>query len=152
MPASAPGGHELVPSQLTDWAALLEPVALELLGEPARRPASGEWRYRRKGSLAVHVGGQRRGSWRDHEADKGGGVLDLLAYLEGLDRAAALEWLRHRGLLDGPRTAQGRVPRRSRGRDGASVHRPLENRSTGRTAQGQTRDSAPGRGIRAVQR
>ena len=53
----------LVPRPLTetDWAALLEPVARELLGDPVRRPASGEWRYRRKGSLAVHVAGTRRG-------------------------------------------------------------------------------------------
>ena len=58
------------------------------------------------------------------------------------------KWLRHRGLLDGTRTAQGRVPRRSRGRDGGISTPALENRSTGRTAQGQTRDSAPGRGIR----
>ena len=100
----------LVPRPLTetDWAALLEPVARELLGDPVRRPASGEWRYRRKGSLAVHVAGPRRGTWRDHEADVGGGVLELLAHVEGLTRPEALEWLRHRGLLDGPRTDAGR--------------------------------------------
>ena len=100
----------LVPRPLTetDWAALLEPVARELLGDPVRRPSSGEWRYRRKGSLAVHVAGPRRGTWRDHEADVGGGVLELLAHVEGLTRPEALEWLRHRGLLDGPRTDAGR--------------------------------------------
>ena len=104
----------LVPRPLTetDWAALLEPVARELLGDPVRRPTSGEWRYRRKGSLAVHVAGPRRGTWRDHEADVGGGVLELLAHVEGLTRPEALVWLRHRGLLDGPRTGQGRGPRR----------------------------------------
>ena len=82
----------LVPRPLTetDWAALLEPVARELLGDPVRRPASGEWRYRRKGSLAVHVAGPRRGTWRDHEADVGGGVLELLAHVEGLARPEAL--------------------------------------------------------------
>ena len=95
----------LVPRPLTetDWAALLEPVARELLGAPVRRPASGEWRYRRKGSLAVHVAGPRRGTWRDHEADVGGGVLELLAHVEGQTRPEALVALRHRGLLDGPR-------------------------------------------------
>ena len=106
----------LVPRPLTetDWAALLEPVARELLGDPVRRPTSGEWRYRRKGSLAVHVAGPRRGTWRDHEADVGGGVLELLAHVEGLTRPEALVWLRHRGLLDGPRTGQGRGPSVSR--------------------------------------
>ena len=75
----------LVPRPLTEtnWAALLEPVALELLGDPVRRRPSGEWRYRRKGSLAVHVAGPRRGTWRDHEADVGGGVLELLAASPG---------------------------------------------------------------------
>ena len=73
----------------TDWAALLEPVARELLGDPVRRPASGEWRYRRKGSLAVHVAGPRRGTWRDHEADVGGGVLELLALGEGIGCSAS---------------------------------------------------------------
>ena len=52
--------------------------------------------------------GPRRGTWRDHEADVGGGVLELLAHVEGLTRPEALEWLRHRGLLDGPRTDAGR--------------------------------------------
>ena len=123
----------LVPRPLTetDWAALLEPVARELLGDPVRRPASGEWRYRRKGSLAVHVAGPRRGTWRDHEADVGGGVLELLAHVEGLNRAEALEWLRHRGLLDGPRTGQGRGPSGLSGRGGVSVHRSPEKRLYG---------------------
>ena len=38
----------------------------------------------------------------------GGGVLELLAHIEGLTRPEALVWLRHRGLLDGPRTDAGR--------------------------------------------
>ena len=90
-----------------DWAGLLEPVAQELLGEPVRRSAGGEWRYRRKGSLAVNVDGPRRGTWRDHEAGVGGGVLDLLAHVEGLGRNNALAWLRERGrALDGPPAGQ----------------------------------------------
>ena len=87
---------------MADWTALLEPVAQELLGEPARQTRSGEWRYRRKGSLAVYVDGPRRGTWRDHEAGVGGGVLALLEHIEGVDRAGALAWMRDRGLLDGP--------------------------------------------------
>ena len=98
---------------MTDWSGLLEAVAQELLGEPVRRSAGGEWRYRRKGSLAVHIDGPRRGNWRDHEAGVGGGVLDLLAHVEGLERDDALVWLRERGLLDGPPPAAGR-PRRPR--------------------------------------
>ena len=108
-----------------EWPALMEPVALELLGEPRRR-AAATWRYRRKGSLAVHVGGPRRGTWRDHEADEGGGVLELLAHVEGLDRAGALAWLRLRGLLD----AGNRPP--------ASMARPGSNE----TAAGRGRTPA----------
>ena len=94
---------------MADWNALLEPVAQELLGEPVQRTRSGEWRYRRKGSLAVHVAGPRRGSWRDHEAGVGGRVLDLLAHVEGLDRDGALAWMWDRGLLDGqPRRLSAR--------------------------------------------
>ena len=55
----------------TDWEALVEPVALALLRDPKRR-TSTEWRYGRKGSLAVHVAGRpardlvrlRGGGWR----------------------------------------------------------------------------------------
>ena len=95
----------------TDWPGLLEPVAQELLGEPVRRSTGGEWRYRHKGSLAIHVDGPRRGRWRDHEAGESGGVLALLKHVEGLEREDALAWLRERGLLDGP-PAGG--PRRAR--------------------------------------
>ena len=140
----------LVPRPLTetDWAALLEPVARELLGDPVRRPSSGEWRYRRKGSLAVHVAGPRRGTWRDHEADVGGGVLELLAHVEGLNRPEALEWLRHRGLLDGPRTDAGRGASRFSGR-AAARHRTLpKNGSTGLSGPGENPARAEKRDVR----
>ena len=52
-----------------DFAALLPDVARLLLGDPPRIEAGGAtWRYRGRGSLAVHVGGARAGTWRDHEA------------------------------------------------------------------------------------
>ena len=81
-----------------DWPEILKAVGLEVLGQPAERRRN-EWRYGRHGSLALHVGGQRAGSWRDFEAGRGGGVLDLLRHYEGLDKPEALEWLRARGLL-----------------------------------------------------
>ena len=86
-------------------------MSTELLGEPVRRSTGGEWRYRHKGSLAIHVDGPRRGRRRDHEAGESGGVLALLKHVEGLEREDALAWLRERGLLDGP-PAGG--PRRAR--------------------------------------
>ena len=62
-----------------DFAALMRPVAEALLGEPnARLSTVREWRYRTHGSLVVHVDGEYSGTFRDHEADAGGGVLDLV--------------------------------------------------------------------------
>jgi hypothetical protein len=39
------------------------------------------------------------GRWFDHENDVGGGVLDLIRHKHGFDAAAAMDWLRHEGLL-----------------------------------------------------
>ena len=119
---------------MTDWPDLLEPVARELLGEPSRRTTSGEWRYGRKGSLAVHVAGHRAGTWRDHEADAGGGVLDLLEHVEGIDRAEALVWLRRRGLLDGAQPP-GDAASRLAGAGVARHRGPPDNRSAGTLAR-----------------
>ena len=133
----------------TDWEALVEPVARALLGDPQRRTRT-EWRYRRKGSLAIHVAGPRRGRWWDYEAGVGGGVLDLVEHVEGLDRAGALSWLRQRGLLTGggqgrrfgPGARQTSSSHR-RARPGVSGQgRPPENRSTGRTGPGFSPDDA----------
>ena len=66
---------------MTDWPALLKDVARRLLGDPERTEHGGEtWRYRTRGSLAVHVGGAQRGLWRDHEAAVSGTVLDLVQH------------------------------------------------------------------------
>lgn len=55
-----------------DWSAISGDVALALLGEPnARLSTVREWRYGRRGSLAVHVAGDRAGTWRDFESDCG---------------------------------------------------------------------------------
>ena len=86
-----------------DFAALMPDVARALLGEPnARLSTARELRYGRHGSLAVHVGGEYAGTWRDHEADAGGGVLALVAREAGArDSREAMAWLRDAGLLDG---------------------------------------------------
>ena len=82
-------------SSSVDWPALAQAVALELLGEPKRR-GPREWRWGNRGSFALRLD---RGTWQDFESGKSGGVLDLVAHLEGIDRADAIEWLRNRGLL-----------------------------------------------------
>ena len=75
-----------------DWPPLIRQAALSVLGEPAKRHR-GEWRYRSRGSLVVHVEGPRAGTWKDFEGDNGGGVLDFLEHFLGLDHARAFAWL-----------------------------------------------------------
>ena len=85
-----------------DWPALMPDVARALLGEPnARLSTARELRYGNHGSLAVHVGGERAGTWRDHEAGEGGGVLALVVRERGGSEREAMAWLRDAGLLDG---------------------------------------------------
>ena len=70
-----------------DWPGIAGDVARALLGEPnARMSTARELRYGQHGSLAVHVGGERAGTWHDFEAGEGGGVLDLVARECNCDR------------------------------------------------------------------
>lgn len=81
---------------MTNFVDLMEPVARRLLGDPNPHLSSkDEWRFGTRGSLSVKVGGPHKGTWNDHEAATGGGVLDLIAREKDGDRRAAVEWLRH---------------------------------------------------------
>ena len=120
------------------WSDLLPAIARHLLGDPPAIEAGGSWRYGKRGSLAVHVDGPRRGTFRDFEAGKSGGVLDLVLHLveHVNDRTAAAAWLRAEGLLaphaqtpverrtpvhpSGPRP-RPRAPARRCGRQGAGL-------------------------------
>ena len=83
-----------------DWPALLPDVARRLLGEPTRIEHGGDtWRYRKRGSLSVHVGGDAYGTWHDFEADDSGGTLGLVEHVLGCDRGAALRWLTDADLI-----------------------------------------------------
>lgn len=95
-----------------DWAALMEPVARALLGEPSSRKGH-EWRYGTKGSLAIHVAGKRRGTWYCFETGKGGGVRDLVKRERGGD---AIQWLADNGFIqpDGSPRYEDRAPARQR--------------------------------------
>ncbi|MGH6755220.1 MAG: hypothetical protein ACREDP_23955, partial [Bradyrhizobium sp.] len=78
-----------------DFAKAIEPVARQLCGEVnLRLSSSTELRFGSHGSLSVKIGGDGAGTWHDHEALTGGGVLDLIAHRRGGDRKAAAEWLR----------------------------------------------------------
>src|SRR5260221_3622248 len=75
-----------------DFDALIEPVALRLLGEPQQK-CGHEWRYGNRGSLSIDIA---KGRWFDHEANRGGGVFDLIRR-QGHEQPAA--WLRREGLM-----------------------------------------------------
>jgi RecA-family ATPase len=80
--------HELVP--------LMEPVARRLLGEPNRRMSKqGELRFGNNGSLSVDL---MKGTYYDHEAKRGGGVLDLIEAKTGARGAELFRWLEQEGL------------------------------------------------------
>ncbi len=92
------GGH-----QPADFARAMESVAIEILGQPIERHGA-KLRWGARGSLAIDL---TAGTWFDHEAGEGGGVLDFLRVRQGLVNGAALEWLRVRGHISatpGPTT------------------------------------------------
>lgn len=67
----------------------------ELLGKPSGKSGT-EWRYRRKGSLAVRVDRTKAGQWFDHEAGHGGGFVALVAQELGCDSDRARDWVAER--------------------------------------------------------
>lgn len=87
----------------------MEPVARLLLGEPNDKLSRGdELRFGTNGSLRITLRGDQRGTWRDHEAGEGGGVLDLVIHKQGGDRKGAAAWLSEVFPNDVPATASKR--------------------------------------------
>jgi Protein of unknown function (DUF3987) len=83
-----------------DWPSLMESVAQHLLGEPNPRLSnSRELRWGRNGSMSVDL---ENGTFYDHEAKIGGGVIDLIEFKTGCDHAAAVRWLQAEGYADRP--------------------------------------------------
>jgi putative DNA primase/helicase len=98
-----------------DWRAFdaerrarVPELAVELLGKPTSR-AGQEWRWGRKGSLSVVVGGARAGMWFDHEEGRGGWFSDLVGRDLGMAREDATDWIADRiGMAALPRPARQR--------------------------------------------
>jgi AAA domain-containing protein len=79
----------------TEFAQIIGPLAQSLLGEPNRAYSSEhELRYGAKGSLSVDL---QKGTWFDHEANEGGGALDLVTRETRLVGAERFEWLKSHG-------------------------------------------------------
>jgi len=79
-----------------ELAAVMGPVALLIWGEPSERSKT-QLRFGRKGSVAVDL---NKGTWYDHEAGEGGGVLDALKMrMQGVHNdQEAFAWLEMNGL------------------------------------------------------
>lgn len=78
-----------------ELSARVPELAVELLGKPTFR-AGQEWRWGRKGSLSVVVGGARAGMWFDHEEGRGGWFPDLVGRDLGMAREDATDWIADR--------------------------------------------------------
>lgn len=82
----------------TDYATHIGEVAKLLKGDPnAELSKPDDLRFGRHGSLSIKPS---TGLWHDHEANTGGGTLDLILHLGAADsRAGAHQWLVDKGLL-----------------------------------------------------
>lgn len=79
----------------SEFVPIMGPLAKHLFGEPNPAFSSAmEWRYGSKGSLSIDL---VKGTWFDHEAVQGGGVLELVHREKGLTGKEAVEWLRSNG-------------------------------------------------------
>lgn len=89
-------------SESIDFAKLLAPVALKLLGEPRERThGDKEWRYGRRGSFHVRLD---KGTWIDHTTEETGGTLALIQRERRCDKSSALRWLHDEKLIEAPAT------------------------------------------------
>jgi len=81
-----------------DVAASMGLVATMLLGAPNRHLSTDkDVRYGHHGSVHVNLAA---GTFYDHEAKSGGGVLDLISRQLHCDHRGAVEWLRDNGFLE----------------------------------------------------
>jgi putative DNA primase/helicase len=74
-------------------ATRIETVALALLGRPTSKRGT-QWRWGRRGSIAVHIYGDQQGRWYSFEEARGGDALDLVAFATGEPLRCALGWAR----------------------------------------------------------
>ncbi len=72
------------------------------LGEPSAKHGD-EWRFGRKGSLAVTVRGPKAGLVRNHSAEEGGDLISLIQRERGGEIRDAFDWARgHLGMAAHP--------------------------------------------------
>ncbi len=78
-----------------DFGQAMEAVARQILGKPTEvNKSKRELRWGTRGSLSISLD---KGTWFDHEASKGGGVIDFVRERQRLDSSGALAWLLDNG-------------------------------------------------------
>ena len=110
-------------AQRIDFAALMEPVALALLGEPNARLSKPpkDIRFGTHGSMSVDY---EAGRFFDHENNIGGGVIDLIKHKNGCDHSGAVSYLRANGFLKGDGISRApHLDRRRRGEPASRLSR-----------------------------
>jgi putative DNA primase/helicase len=102
-------------------ACAIGPVARELLGDPTEE-SPDELRFGTRGSMCIDL---KKGTFFDHEADEGGGVIDLVMTRRNIDKDDAIQWLRDRGHVSKPnkRVKRERPKREERPPSGLPVIR-----------------------------
>lgn len=83
---------------------IIDEVAKALMPDrPISHENDREIRFGNKGSFLVD---KREGTFYDFEDYTGGGMLDMIVHVEGLEnRKQAVQWLKDHGFLDGPFTS-----------------------------------------------
>lgn len=91
-----------------DYVAYTAQIAQMVIGTPNRGLSTrDQWRYGSNGSLSVEIAGPNRGTWFDHEHNRGGGLLDFLYIYAELETGEALDWLeKHFGQSSSPSPRQ----------------------------------------------
>ncbi|MEO1942859.1 MAG: AAA family ATPase, partial [Candidatus Thioglobus sp.] len=80
---------KIVETKMRDGA---QNICLRIFGEPNKSLSSANnWRYGKKGSLSIIVGGNHQGSFHNFETGEKGGMIQLLKSELGLDFKSALE-------------------------------------------------------------
>lgn len=112
------------------FAAIMEPVARLLLGDPNRALSSKrELRFGTHGSMAVDL---EKGVFFAHDGGEGGGVLALIEAQKGLRGREAIEWLRANGF------------------DVPDEDRPVRNGARGAAHPAPAKSAAPARSAPAA--
>lgn len=81
-------------------------VAAELIGEPNQSLSRGsDVRYGNNGSLSIDT---EKNTYFDHEANEGGGIIDLVCRQTDCNKSEAAKWLIERGYMEDQPTQQSR--------------------------------------------